>query len=115
MPNVVCRAPAARFKGLQLLIGNSLYANMFVEPTAKASFEAGGRLLASQAVSGETIAQQLTRWNANPLKGRRELTVVCFEIGINDIIAGTAAATVLADQASFRANIRAANPFALIV
>lgn len=115
MPNVTCQLPAARFKGLMLLIGDSLFDNMFLDATARATWESGGKLLASQAVSGHTIAQQLTAWNANKLKGRRECTVVVFEPGINDIIAGTAAATVLADQASFRASIRAANPYALII
>jgi lysophospholipase L1-like esterase len=115
MPTVVCSQPAARFKGLILLVGNSIFDNMFLNATARATWESGGKLLASQAVSGHTISQQLTAWNANKLKGRRECTVVVFEPGINDIIAGTAAATVLADQASFRANIRAANQDALIV
>ena len=107
--------PSPTFRGLGLLIGDSIAANLFNDATSKATLEASNRLVATQAVSGETISQQLTRWNANVLKGRRELTWVVLEVQVNDIIAGTAAATILADLAAFRANITAANPFCKVV
>jgi lysophospholipase L1-like esterase len=115
MANVVCSLPSATFRGLGLLIGDSIAANLFGDATSKATLEAGNRLVANQAVSGETISQQLTRWDSNVLKTARECTWVILEVQINDIIAGTASATILSNLASFRSNITTANPYCRVV
>lgn len=107
--------PSPNFVGLGDLIGDSIVDNAFQQASCQAKLNAGNRITASQAVSGNTIAQQTTLWNASYLKGRRENTWDVIQVGINSIRGGLDADTVWNQLVALVTNIYTANPFAYLL
>lgn len=115
MANVICRLPASDFMGLGLLFGDSIVDNAFKDAPASANLISGGRLIASQAVSGHRISQQQAAWDISPHRGKREITWGVVQVGVNDCIDGTASATIIAAHAALVASILASLPWIRLV
>jgi hypothetical protein len=70
----------------------------------------------SLAQSGATIATQKTLWTLpNYYNGKASVKAFVIMIGVNDILANTAAATIIAALSDLTATVKASNPTAKVV
>lgn len=95
-----------------VLCGDSIVQNMY--NNAHPVLEKGGNTVVKLAVAATVVNDQYNTWLASAQRGDPTVGWVYIKCGINDVIAGTAAATVLATMTTWWNDIRAQNPTAVI-
>lgn len=98
--------PAAITKGA--LLGDSIVSNMY--NNASNIFTAGGSSVTKLAVAGAIVSGQYATWLASAVRGNTSYDWLFLMVGINDVLADTSSATILANIDTFIADIKANNP-----
>ncbi len=71
--------------------------------------------VANQAIVGNRIADQKTKYNASAYKGAASVTAFVIQLGINNVLDGDSAATIEAALQDLVTTIHAGNPLARIL
>lgn len=95
-----------------VLCGDSIVNNLF--NNAHNILQAGGHTVIKLAVAGTLVVDQYNTWLASAQRGDPTINYAFIKDGINDMIAGTAAATVAATMSTWLADMRANNPLMVI-
>lgn len=98
--------PAAVTKGA--LLGDSIVSNMGTN--AGSVLTAGGSTFTKLAIAGAIVTGQYATWQASSVRGNSSYDWIFLMVGINDVLAGTASATILANIDTFLNDIKTNNP-----
>ncbi len=104
-----------------VILGDSILAPLMQAGFLTGSYiytfaEARSRLgIVSMAVPGDTISNQLSAWQTGAQRGRSDVAWVFIQIGTNDIVAGSSAATISAGITAMIADINTHNPSATVL